>query len=90
MVPDRQKVRTDGRNGWMDGQRQNYIRQGIIRKFSLGPLKVENVQSHTYCINMYGKIHQNTKGFEHCMIGTNTVKKFLAGFSKLLCQGNYN
>ena len=21
-----------------------------------------NGQSHTYCINMYGKIHQNTKG----------------------------
>ena len=25
MVPDRQKVRTDGRNGRTDGQRQNYI-----------------------------------------------------------------
>ena len=25
MVPDRQKVRTDGRNGRMDGRSQNYI-----------------------------------------------------------------
>ena len=25
MVPDRQKVRTDGRNGRTDGRRQNYI-----------------------------------------------------------------
>ena len=34
-----------------------------IRKFYLKPLKVQNVQSHTYCINMYGTIHQNTKGY---------------------------
>ena len=25
MVPDRQKVRSDGRNGWTDGRSQNYI-----------------------------------------------------------------
>ena len=25
MVPDRQKVRTDGRTEWTDGRRQNYI-----------------------------------------------------------------
>ena len=25
MVPDRQKVRTDGQNGRMDGRHQNYI-----------------------------------------------------------------
>ena len=24
--------------------------------------KEHNWQSHTYCINMYGKVHQNTKG----------------------------
>ena len=26
------------------------------------PLKCKNGSSYTYCINMYGKIHQNTKG----------------------------
>ena len=25
-------------------------------------LKVHNGQFHTYCINIYGEIHQNTKG----------------------------
>ena len=30
------------------------------------PLKYKNGQSHTYCINMYGKIYQNTKGkYDH-------------------------
>ena len=27
----------------------------------LQPLKVQNEQSHTYCINIHGKIHQNTQ-----------------------------
>ena len=27
------------------------------------PLKVQNGQSHNYCINMCGKIHRNTKGY---------------------------
>ena len=34
----------------------------FFKKFYLWPLKVQNGQSHTYCINMYGKIHQNSKG----------------------------
>ena len=29
---------------------------------NLLPLKIQNGQSHSYCINMYGKILQNTKG----------------------------
>ena len=33
-----------------------------LENFYLWPIKVHNGQSHTYCINMYGKIHQNTKG----------------------------
>ena len=28
----------------------------------LRPLNVHNGQSHTYCINMYRKIYQNTQG----------------------------
>ena len=32
-----------------------------FRKFYLWHLNVHNGQSHNYCINMYGKIHQNTK-----------------------------
>ena len=27
------------------------------------PLDVQNGQPHNYCINMFGKIHRNTKGF---------------------------
>ena len=33
-----------------------------LEKSTCIPLKVHNGQSHTYCINMSGKIHQNTKG----------------------------
>ena len=40
---------------------QKYI---IIYKIIPVTLKVHNGQSHTYCINMYGKIQQNTKGLQ--------------------------
>ena len=33
-----------------------------IRKILALTLKVQNGQSHTYCINKYEKIHENTKG----------------------------
>ena len=34
----------------------------LFRKIYLRPLKVINGQSHTFCTNMCGKIHQNTNG----------------------------
>ena len=33
-----------------------------LETFTCDPLKVHNGQSYTYSINMYGTIHQNTKG----------------------------
>ena len=32
-----------------------------LENVTTDPFKVHNWQSHTYCINMYGKVHQNTK-----------------------------
>ena len=33
----------------------------FYRNFDWHPLKIQNGQFHTYCINMYGIIHQNEK-----------------------------
>ena len=34
----------------------------FIENFDQQPLRIQNGQFHTYCINMYGIIHQNEKG----------------------------
>ena len=36
-----------------------------FKNFYLQPLKIQNGQIHGYCINMYGNIHQNEKGYEN-------------------------
>ena len=46
----------------------------FYRNFDWQPLKTQNGQSQTFCINMYGKIHQNDKGYGKRSKSSNTKK----------------
>ena len=45
------------------------------RNFDLWPIKIKNGPIHAYCINMYGKIHQNEKGQFNFSFCVSTIEK---------------
>ena len=46
-----------------DIQHDHFLQQiEYLEKFNWQPLKIQNGQFHTYCINMYGTIYHNKKG----------------------------
>ena len=42
------------------------INSSYFKTFDLWPLETQNGWFPSYCINMYGTIHQNEKGYDEC------------------------